>query len=127
MSLEPDKVVAAISESAAEYAEEAVEGALAELDRAADEIIERIRGTAPRGDSAEHLADSFAKTEQGSGLGKAIYISSRTKGRLVHLIELGFRHRSGKHVAARPFMRPAHDAVAPGMLERIKRILEGKG
>lgn len=26
-----------------------------------------------------------------------------------HLVEFGFRHRSGKHVPARPFLRPAFD------------------
>ena len=70
---------------------------------------------------------SFIKTEVGSGLKKTIYISSKTKGRLVHLIELGFKHRSGKHVSAQPFMRPAYDTFTPEMLEDIKKIIERGG
>ena len=54
-----------------------------------------------------------------------IYISSKTKSRLVHLIELGFKHRSGRHVAAKPFLRPAYDKFTPEMLEEIKKIISG--
>ena len=58
---------------------------------------------------------------------KTIYISSGTKGRLVHLVELGFKHISGKHVEARPFMRPAYETFTPQMLEDIKNIIQRGG
>ena len=96
------------------------------LDETADKILNYIFSNCPRsGLGSNHLADSFIKTEVGSGLKKTIYISSKTKGRLVHLIELGFKHRSGKHVSAQPFMRPAYDTFTPEMLEEIKKIIEG--
>ena len=66
-------------------------------------------------------------TTVGSGVNKTIYISSGTKGRLVHLVELGFKHISGKHVEARPFMRPAYETFTPEMLEDIKKIIERGG
>lgn len=96
------------------------------LDVTADKIITYINQNCPKGESGgNHLADSFIKTEVGSGVNKTIYISSKTKGRLVHLIELGFKHRNGKHVAARPFMRPAYDEFTPAMLEDIRKIIRG--
>lgn len=95
------------------------------LNETADKIIDYIKLHAPIGKSSEHLKDSFIKTEVGSGANKIIYISSSTKGRLVHLIELGFKHRSGVHVAAHPFMRPAYDIFTPTMLEEIKKIING--
>jgi len=45
---------------------------------------------------------------------------------LVHLIEFGFMHRSGKYVNPRPFLRPAYDTFTPKMLEDIKVIIRGK-
>lgn len=105
------------------YSEEVQAKAEQRLDRTADEILDYIRTNCPKGKSSEHLADSFIKTETGDDAGKTIYISSKTKGRLVHLIELGFRHRSGVHVAARPFLRPAMDEFTPEMLEDIRRII----
>ena len=109
-----------------EYANGVKDEALIKLDETADKILNYIFSNCPRsGLGSNHLADSFIKTEVGSGLKKTIYISSKTKGRLVHLIELGFKHRSGKHVSAQPFMRPAYDTFTPEMLEEIKKIIEG--
>lgn len=107
-----------------EYSSEVKMSVLKRLDNCADEILDYIQKTAPKGSSGGvHLADSFIKTEVGEGVNKTIYISSKTKGRIVHLIELGFRHISGKHVAARPFLRPSFDTFTPKLLEEIRSII----
>lgn len=110
------------------YCDEVKKEAEILLDKTADEIVDYIKQNCPKSAGGfNHLADSFVKTEVGSGVNKTIYISSKTKGPLVHLIELGFKHRSGKHVAARPFLRPAYDTFTPGMLDEIKKIINGGG
>lgn len=126
MSTSLDNLGVKITELINQYANGVKEEALIKLDETADKILNYIFRNCPRsGLGLNHLADSFIKTEVGSGLKKTIYISSKTKGRLVHLIELGFKHRSGKHVSAQPFMRPAYDTFTPEMLEEIKKIIEG--
>lgn len=126
MSATLDNLGVKITELINEYANGVKDEALIKLDETADKILNYIFSNCPRsGLGSNHLADSFIKTEVGSGLKKTIYISSKTKGRLVHLIELGFKHRSGKHVSAQPFMRPAYDTFTPEMLEEIKKIIEG--
>lgn len=126
MSATLDNLGVKITELINEYANGVKDEALNKLDETADKILNYIFSNCPRsGLGSNHLADSFIKTEVGSGLKKTIYISSKTKGRLVHLIELGFKHRSGKHVSAQPFMRPAYDTFTPEMLEEIKKIIEG--
>lgn len=121
-----DNLGVKISQYVNNYVNDVQKDVVRELDETADEILDYIHTNCPRGDEgSNHLADSFIKTEVGSGLNKTIYISSKTKGRLVHLIELGFKHRSGKHVSAQPFMRPAYDTFTPEMLEEIKKIIEG--
>lgn len=125
MSKSIDTLTASISQIVNNYSQSVKLEAEEILDKTAEEIITYIKNNCPRGESSEHLADSFIKTEVGSGANKTIYISSKTKGPLVHLIELGFKHRSGKHVASRPFLRPAYDTFAPKMLEDIKKIING--
>lgn len=125
MSLSIDKGITRISEIIERYAKEVEVEAMNRLDETADKIIDYIKANAPRGKSNNHLADSFVKTEIGEGANKVIYISSKTKSSLVHLIELGFKHRSGKHVAARPFLRPAYDEFTPKMLEDIRKMIAG--
>lgn len=125
MALSIDKGIVRISEMVSEYAEEVQEEIVERLNRTADEILNYIKANAPKGSSTNHLADSFVKTKVGTGVNQVIYISSKTKSRLVHLIELGFKHRSGKHVAAQPFMRPAYSEFTPEMLEDIKKIING--
>lgn len=121
-----DSLGMSLAKMVEEYADEVSEEVIKTLDHTADKILSYIASNCPKTDSgSEHLADSFIKTEVGSGVNKTIFISSKTKGRLVHLIELGFKHRSGKHVAARPFMRPAYDTFTPEMLEDIKQIISG--
>lgn len=106
-----------------DYAKECVNLFEKRIDECADEILSYIKENAPRGDSRNHLADSFIKTVAGEGKSMKIYISSASKGRIVHLIELGYRHTSGKHIPARPFLRPAYDTFSPKMLEDLKRII----
>ena len=125
MSLSMDKGMKKISETIERYAKEVEAEAMTKLDETADRIIDYIKSNAPRGKSNKHLADSFVKTETGEGVNKVIYISSKTKSSLVHLVELGFKHRSGKHVAARPFLRPAYDEFTPRMLEDIRKMISG--
>lgn len=115
-----------LSKIVEKYASDVKEEVVNRLDETADAILEYIATHCPKTDTGgEHLADSFVKTEFGSGVNKTVYISSKTKGRLVHLVELGFKHRSGVHVAARPFMRPAYDTFTPEMLEDIRKIISG--
>ena len=126
MSTSLDNLSVKLTELINDYASNVKGAALIKLDETADKILNYIFSNCPRsGLGSNHLADSFVKTEVGNGLNKIIYISSKTKGRLVHLIELGFKHRSGKHVSANPFMRPAYDTFTPEMLEDIRKIIEG--
>lgn len=121
-----DTAIKEISKLIELYSEEVKDELEERLDKTADEILSYIASNCPKsGYGSNHLADSFIKTEQGTGANKTIYISSSSKGRLVHLIELGFKHRSGKHVAAHPFMRPAYDTFTPSMLEDIHKIISG--
>ena len=123
-----DKVGVRISDLIKNYTDEVKEGLEDRLDKTAQDILEYIKNNCPRSAyGSNHLADSFILTTLGSGANKVIYISSGTKGRLVHLVELGFKHVSGKFVEARPFMRPAYEMFTPDMLEDIKKIIESGG
>ena len=123
-----DELGVIISDLIKDYADDVKEGLEDRLDETAKQILDYIKSNCPRSDSGtNHLADSFILTTVGSGVNKTIYISSGTKGRLVHLVELGFKHISGKHVEARPFMRPAYETFTPEMLEDIKKIIERGG
>lgn len=96
------------------------------LEETADQILDYIKENAPRTSwSHPHLGDSFIKESYGEGVNKTIVIYSKTKGSIVHLVELGFKHRSGKIVTAQPFMRPAYDNFTPKMLEDMKKIIRG--
>ena len=120
-----DNIATRISSLVSEYTDDVIKQVEHELDKTSNEILDYIQKNCPRGNGKLHLADTFVKTEVGSGMKKVVYISSNKKGRLVHLIELGFKHRSGKHVEARPFMRPAYNEFTPKMLEDIKAIIRG--
>ena len=123
-----DELGVRISDLIKDYTDDVKEGLEDRLDETAKQILDYIKSNCPRSDSGtNHLADSFILTTVGSGVNKIIYISSGTKGRLVHLVELGFKHISGKHVEARPFMRPAYETFTPEMLEDIKKIIERGG
>lgn len=123
-----DELGVRISDLIKDYSDDIKESLEDRLDETAKQILDYIKSNCPRSDSGtNHLADSFILTTVGSGVNKTIYISSGTKGRLVHLVELGFKHISGKHVEARPFMRPAYETFTPEMLEDIKKIIERGG
>ena len=123
-----DELGVRISDLIKDYADDVKEGLEDRLDETAKQILDYIKSNCPRSDSGtNHLADSFILTTIGSGVNKTIYISSGTKGRLVHLVELGFKHISGKHVEARPFMRPAYEMFTPEMLDDIKQIIQNGG
>lgn len=118
-----NEIASKISSIINDYTKKSVDLLEKRIDECADEVLSYIKENAPRGDSNSHLADSFIKTVVGEEKNVTIYISSKSKGRIVHLIELGFRHTSGKHIPAHPFLRPAYDIFAPKMLEDLKRII----
>lgn len=127
-SLELTALTPEIEKAVQSYTKDVELAIVKRLDYTADQILEYIKENAPRSTySKEHMGDSFIKESYGDGVNKTIVIYSKTKGYLVHLVELGFKHRGGKLVAARPFLRPAYDEFSPKMLEDIKKIIEGGG
>ena len=127
-SLELTALTPEIEKAVDSYSKEVVTGILKKLDETADQILDYIKDNAPRSPwTKEHLGDSFIKETYGEGVNTTIVIYSKTKGYLVHLVELGFKHRSGKMVSARPFLRPAYDQFSPKMLEDIQKIIRGGG
>ena len=127
-SLELTALTPEIEKAVKSYSKDVEKAIIERLEYTADQILDYIKSNAPRTPyTKEHLGDSFIKESYGEGVNKTIVIYSKTKGSIVHLVELGFRHRSGKFVSARPFMRPAYDEFTPKMLEDIKKIINGGG
>ena len=127
-SLELTALTPEIERAVKSYSREVELAIIERLDYTADQILDYIKNNAPRTPfNKEHLGDSFIKESYGEGVNKTIVIYSKTKGSIVHLVELGFKHRSGKLVSARPFLRPAYDEFTPKMLEDIKKIISGGG
>lgn len=127
-SLELTALTPEIEKAVDSYSKEVVTAILKKLDETADQILDYIKDNAPRTPwTKEHLGDSFIKETYGEGVNTTIVIYSKTKGYLVHLVELGFKHRSGKMVSARPFLRPAYDQFSPKMLEDIQKIIRSGG
>lgn len=121
-----DNLAELIMDEVSSYTDEVIKELETKLDETADKILEYIKSNAPRSGQKDGLADDFVKADVGSGVNKMIVIYGKEKGMLVHLIEFGFMHRSGKYVNPRPFLRPAYDTFTPKMLEDIKVIIRGK-
>ena len=119
-----DDLGIAISNMVEDYAQDVIVKLERKLDETAQEIVKYIKTHAPRSGGSKPFADSFVTESKGSGINKTIAIFSSEKGKLTHLLEFGFTHRSGKYVGPRPFMRPAYDLLTPKMLEDIKSIIE---
>ena len=127
-SLELTALTPEIEKAVKDYSKDVELAIVQRLEYTANQILDYIKENAPRTPwSHEHLGDSFIKESYGSGVNKTIVIYSKTKSSVVHLVELGFKHRSGKLVAARPFMRPAYDQFTTKMIEDIKKIINGGG
>lgn len=119
-----DKLTDDIMSIITDYSETIQKEMEALLDDTADEILKFIQTNAPRSGRKNALADSFSKLEIGQGVDKTVVIHSKKRGRIVHLVEFGFRHRNGTFVPARAFMRPAYDLLTPKTIDGIKRIIE---
>lgn len=121
--MDPSKLTEEIERSVVAYSKDVTTQIEASLDKTADSIIDYIRTNAPRSGAPNALADSFVKESYGEGANRIIVIYSKTQSGLVHLVEFGFKHRSGKLVAARPYLRPTYEALTPLMLEEIRQII----
>lgn len=125
--MELNELTAAIEKRVVQYSTEVVAEIEKKLEVTADNIIDYIKSNAPRSGGPKALADSFIKESYGEGANKIVVIYSKTSSVLVHLIEFGFKHRSGKFVAARPFLRPSYETLTPIMLEEIRQIIQKAG
>lgn len=127
-SITIDALSSEITKAVNSYSNDVINAIVEKLNQTADQILDYIKEKAPRSPySKEHLGDSFIKESYGEGMNTTLVIYSKTKGSIVHLVELGFKHRSGKLVSARPFLRPAYEEFTPKMLEDMKRIINGGG
>ena len=125
-SIELEALPQEIEKAVRTYSSDVEKAILEKLNSTADQILDYIKENAPRSPyTKEHLGDSFIKESYGEGINTIIVIYSKTKGSIVHLVELGFKHRSGKLVAARPFLRPAYEEFSSKMLEDMKVIVQG--
>ena len=125
-SIELEALPQEIEKAVRTYSSDVEKAILEKLNSTADQILDYIKENAPRSPyTKEHLGDSFIKESYGEGINTTIVIYSKTKGSIVHLVELGFKHRSGKLVAARPFLRPAYEEFSSKMLEDMKAIVQG--
>lgn len=122
-----DNLTSKINDIIDEYSEGVKKRLEEKLDETARSIIDYIKLNAPRSGNSNALADSFKMIESGQGINKVITIYSKSKGRIIHLLEFGYKHRGGKFISPRPFMRPAYDALTPKMVEEIIRIIENGG
>lgn len=122
-----DQIGSAIEDMVDDYAEEVIKDLDKVLDETANDIVNYISSHAPRSGGSKPFADSFVAVPQGEGINKTISIYSNIKGRLTHLLEFGFTHKSGKYVGPLPFMRPAFDILTPKMIEEVKTIIEKGG
>lgn len=115
-----------VNETIKQYTDEVKNELENKLDDTANKILEYIISNTPRSGKKGSLADDFVKTEIGKGYNKTIVIHAKEKGRIVHLLEFGYQHKSGKFIAARPFMRPAFEYFTPQMVDDIRRIISEK-
>lgn len=122
-----DELGVAIENMVEDYVEDLIPKLEKRLDETAEDIVKYISNLAPRSGGSKPFADSFVATPQGKGINKTISIYSNTKGKLTHLLEFGFTHKSGKYVGPRPFLRPAFDLLTPKMLEDIRQLIEKGG
>lgn len=63
----------------------------------------------------DSLKVSMPKNRE-TGIRRAIIFAQRFYARF---IELGFVHKSGRHIPAKPFMRPAFDEIEPQYIDLI--------
>jgi len=119
-----DKLGDAITQILDSYVDDVLPRLEDRLNDTADEIISYIKNNAPRSGNRNAFAETFIKTETGTGINKSITIYSEGKGGLTHLLEFGYTHRSGKYIGPKPFLRPAYDLFTPKMLEAIKEIIK---
>lgn len=122
-----DNLTSTINDIIDDYSESLRKRLEEKLDDTARSIIDYIKLNAPRSGKSNALADSFKMIESGQGINKVITIYSKSKGRIIHLLEFGYKHRGGKFISPRPFMRPAYDTLTPKMLEDIIRIIKNGG
>ena len=122
-----DELALGISELVESYAEDVIKEMEKVLDETADKVsLHSIKSTEEWSGIWVCRIDLllFLKVK---GLISVSPFIQAPKGRLTHLLEFGFTHRGGKFVGPRPFMRPAFDAFAPEMVEKIKSIIERGG
>jgi len=122
-----DQIGSAIEDMVEEYVDDVIKELDELLDKTANDIVNYISTHAPRSGGSKPFADSFVVTPQGSGINKTMSIYSKSKGKLTHLLEFGFTHKSGKYVGPRPFMRPAYEVLTPKMIEDVKSIIKKGG
>ncbi len=83
----------------------------------AADAVAKAKVNAPKGETGKVESSISARFARGVAFVGSDYFVSR-------LIETGYTHRSGKHIAAKPFIKPAVMAAYPKAKTNLKSKLE---
>lgn len=89
--------------------------------RLAEESVEKLKNTSPRGKSKKHYADGWAVKETPTGY----IVYNKDKYQLTHLLEYGHAKRGGRgRVPGKPHIKPVEDFVIENVEKKLKNDIE---
>ena len=87
----------------------------------AEESVEKLKSSSPRGKGKKHYADGWTAKETETGY----VVYNKDKYQLTHLLEYGHAKRGGTdRVPAKPHIKPVEDWVIQNIESRLKNDIE---
>lgn len=111
-----------------QYGAELREKVKADIDAAADELVEDLRQNSP--DSGEAHKKKYRlgwtkRTEYEDDLQKRVRVYNKTAYQLTHLLEHGHAKEKGGRVEAKPHIAPAEEKAEQRLLKQIEEDAKG--
>lgn len=126
------KLALTINEYLKDYGEDIEDAVVNNAQKEAKAAIKYLKAVSPEDTSRKKKRATPYKdgwTRKTRKLGRYTFsqvVYNKTNYQLTHLLEFGFTHRDGKHVAAQPHIREAEKIYKEKFVDALKKEIGGK-
>lgn len=126
------KLALTINEYLKDYGEDIEDAVVNNAQKEAKAAIKYLKAVSPEDTSRKKKRATPYKdgwTKKTRKLGRYTFsqvVYNKTNYQLTHLLEFGFTHRDGKHVAAQPHIREAEKIYKEKFVDALKKEIGGK-
>lgn len=126
MAIKVDDLLEAVNGELRKFADEITEGVKEDVEKTGKECLKLVKNESPQRTGAYKKGWKLKKSKQAKNA-LFVVIYNKDHYQLTHLLENGHLNRDGSRTEGKPHIRPAEEAAAKALEQRVILTVNGRG